>query len=255
MSRREIVDRAEVLLDVVLRDPLEVVVPGAPGGRRWPQGPDARPPRRSRRPTGPARSSRSAPARHGGRDLAVGTAPRRCRPTTSARIDGIGPAGRRRSEDVHAVAGAGVDGEQALPPERVGRGRPLGSVVADPAEVADRTERPLVEAVDRRRAPRLPAVLVDAGALGVHGHGGDDVRHRAGTVPRRPAGRTRHCRRQPLTAPAVIPRTKYRCRDRNTRIGTIIMNRPPAVSSCQPCPCCPSSGPGRWTAARCCWAR
>jgi hypothetical protein len=38
-----------------------------------------------------------------------------------------------------------------------------------------------------------------------------------------------------------MPRTKYRCSEMNTRIGTSMVNKPPAVSSCQPCPCCPSS--------------
>src|SRR4051812_26255536 len=46
---------------------------------------------------------------------------------------------------------------------------------------------------------------------------------------------------QPLTDPAVRPRTKYRWRDRNTMIGTIMVNRPPAVSSCQPCPWFPNN--------------
>src|SRR5690606_4005078 len=46
-----------------------------------------------------------------------------------------------------------------------------------------------------------------------------------------------HAGRQPLTAPAVMPRTKNRCKDKNTMIGTIIEKNPPAVTRFHPSPC------------------
>ena len=60
---------------------------------------------------------------------------------------------------------------------------------------------------------------------------------RAARLPGRP---TQVCGcGQPLTAPAVRPRTKNRCRDRNTMIGTIMARKPPAVISSQPWPSWP----------------
>ena len=235
----------EVLLDVGLGDVLEVVVPGAPGRGRQPQVSDAG---RSGEAVAPVRervverdvAGRVVHLRHlddrgghrpvGGDDDAV--APR-LRPD---RRDRSGTGGG--AEDVHPLTGARVDGQQALSPEAVGRGGPVGAVVAYPALLADRPERPPVEPVGQRRAPRLPTVLVDPGPLRIDGQGGEDV-----------AGGARQRGRQPFTEPAVSPRTKYRCSEMKTTIGTIIVNRPPAVSSCQPCPWFPAVGSGRWEAA------
>ena len=75
----EVADRAQVLLDVVLGDLLEVVVPGAPRGRRRPQA--------ARRPAAAAKPSahRRSAGRRGRRPVAVaaGRRPRRPALTTT----------------------------------------------------------------------------------------------------------------------------------------------------------------------------
>ena len=75
---------------------------------------------------------------------------------------------RACAEDVHAVAGAGVDGEQPLAPERVVRRRPVRVVVAHPALLPLTGGTAAPRPGRRGSAPRLPAVLVHRGPGQIH---------------------------------------------------------------------------------------
>ena len=139
----------------------------------------------------------------------------------------------RRIQDRAGPRVDGPRGGDADPGER--RGPRVRVVVgADPLEGGDtgcddrgaavlyRCPRPtgvadLAAPVDRRRP--------DLRAAEVEGENGS----REGWCFRRPPA-------QPLTEPASRPRTKYRCRQRNTSTGSSIVTNAPAVSSCQSWP-------------------
>ena len=207
------------------------MVPGAPGRGRRPQRADAG---RRREPVGPVGAWSSAPCepprppahRRPPRTpcpsaLTTTRSPSHLRPDRRDRPGA--PTRRRRRARPRRCPGR----RPAAPPPRTRRPAPSargGS--CRPGALADRPERAAVEPVGERRAPRLPAVLVDPGPLRVHGQRcAMDV-----------AGGARQRGRQPLTAPAVMPRTKNRCSERNTMIGTMIVMKPPAVMSSQPWP-------------------
>src|SRR4029079_11537469 len=61
-------------------------------------------------------------------------------------------------------------------------------------------------------------------------------RGRPGGTGRPALSRVDPTARQPLPAPPVMPRTKYRCRLRNTMIGMTIEMNAAAVKYCQPPP-------------------
>ena len=84
------------------------------------------------------------------------------------------------------------------------------------------------ESLDRL-PPQLPAVRAYA-----------DHRTHAGT-----ANATRPRRRQPLTDPAISPRTKYRCSEKKTTNGIMMVTNAPEVSTCQSCPREPTSSAKR----------
>ena len=69
-------------------------------------------------------------------------------------------------------------------------------------------------------------------------------RGESGSAPaeRRTVGAARH-RAQPLTAPAVSPRTKYFCSEKNTRSGSAIEMNAAAVRRCQFSPVAPDQVP------------
>src|SRR5207302_9247624 len=152
------VDRGDVLLDVGRGDVGEVVVPRAPAGRCRPDGAHAD---RRRVPVGP----RGQPfLDRGGRR----GADRPVRADDQVAVDECGAHRRyrragRSPEDGDRVARAGVDGEQALTLEPAVRRGPAGTVAL---VLGDRPDRPVagrdVGRVAARRAPALPAVLVDA---------------------------------------------------------------------------------------------
>ena len=154
----EVVDGVQVLLDVGLGDPGEVVVPGAPDRGRRPQRAHAGPGGEPIAPPGQRLLQARALDAHmvdravGGHGQPVGAA------FDGDRRDGTVRGGG--AEHVHPLPRARVDREQALAPEG-GRGaHPVRPVVADPALLADRARGRVGEPVGGRRAPRLPAVLV-----------------------------------------------------------------------------------------------
>jgi hypothetical protein len=198
----EVVHGVEVLEHVRLGDLGEVVVPGAPGGRRRPWRAE---PRERGPAVGPGGQRGPEATEPAGR--AVGPGPTAAVGATAgsgvtgrSRVTGhlelevldwavgldhhapLVPLGADRrhvgagvgcGEHVHRATVAGVDRQQPLALEAAGRRDALGPVAHHPADVTGRPVRPLLEAVGGRRRPRLPTVLIDARGVRVDLDRGD----------------------------------------------------------------------------------
>src|SRR6476620_12378785 len=148
-----------------------------------------------------------------------------------AQAHATGPAAPPRAEDRGALVESGelLAAELVAPLRRglrpaVDAGVPAGAVARDdaPARIERATARGLLAADEARFAGHDPNLRFGGPRVGPAGGGGG--------IP--PAGHPG----QPLTAPPVIPRTKYRWSAKKTSSGSAIEMNAAAPRRCQPLP-------------------